>query len=229
MRNTNIRIEYISGLIVNAIKEFDIRNTDSVFDPVIKEIAKEFPNASENDIIKILELCESCYGSRAEEQSELVITAPDSFNLNSRKTSIVINELISNANKSITMTGYSISDYLTDILDLIIAKSQQGVYVRLYINDIEKQGDVLDRILAYRGRFLKIYGYQKQQEDKMAALHAKIIVTDSTKSLISSANLSYHGLEGNIEMGVLLESENKAKQIESLLKELIRMNVISAI
>ena len=223
MRNTNIRIEYISGLIVDALNEYDIRNSDLVFDSAIKEMAKEFPDTSEKDILKILELCESCYGRQSEEQSELVITAPDSFNLNSRKTSIVINELISNANKSITMTGYSISDYLSDLLDVIIKKSQQGVYVRLYINDIEKQGGVLDRILAYRGRFLKIYGYQKQQNDKMAALHAKLIVTDSEKSLISSANLSYHGLEGNIEMGVLIESGARAKQIEWLLKELIRM------
>lgn len=52
---------------------------------------------------------------------------------------------------------------------------------------------------------------------------------DSDKSLVSSANLSYHGLSGNIEMGFLVRSADKAKQIEELLKELVRMHVYKKI
>ena len=59
----------------------------------------------------------------------------------------------------------------------------------------------------------------------MAASHAKILTIDSDKSLVSSANLSYHGLSGNIEMGFLVRSADKAKQIEELLKKLVRMHV----
>ena len=62
--------------------------------------------------------------------------------------------------------------------------------------------------------------YQKQEDDKMAALHAKLIVSDVKKSLVSSANLSYHGMQGNIEMGFLIESHDKAKQIEEVMKEM---------
>ena len=56
---------------------------------------------------------------------------------------------------------------------LLLKKSQQGVYVRLYVNDTEKQKEVLDRLMSYRSRFLQIYEYQKQEDDKIAALHAK--------------------------------------------------------
>ena len=73
--------------------------------------------------------------------------------------------------------------------------------------------------------FLQVYEYQKQEEDKMAALHAKIIVSDARRSLVSSANLSYHGMQGNIEMGFLIDSSDKAKQIEQILKEMIQMKV----
>lgn len=41
---------------------------------------------------------------------------------------------------------------------------------------------------------------------QMAALHAKLLVSDAKKSLVSSANLSYHGMQGNVEMGFLIES-----------------------
>lgn len=59
----------------------------------------------------------------------------------------------------------------------------------------------------------------------MAALHAKLIVSDVKKSLVSSANLSYHGMQGNVEMGFLIESHDKAKQIEEVMKEMVRMKV----
>ena len=42
---------------------------------------------------------------------------------------------------------------------------------------------------------------------------------------MSSANLSYHGMQGNIEMGFLIESYDKAKQIEEVMKEMVRMKV----
>ena len=48
--------------------------------------------------------------------------------------------------KSLTITGYAVSEYFSDVLDGIIQKSQQGVYVRLYINDMEKQKSSLETL-----------------------------------------------------------------------------------
>ena len=165
------------------------------------------------------------YSSKKIEHAELVLTAPDSFRVKTLRTKDTMRNMIENTEKSLTITGYSISDYFAEMLDVIIKKSQQGVYVRIYVNDIEKQKEALDRLMSYRSRFLQIYEYQKQEYDKMAALHAKLIVSDVKKSLVSSANLSYHGMQGNIEMGFLIESHDKAKQIEEVMKEMVRMKV----
>ena len=162
-------------------------------------------------------------------QIELVITAPETFRIKTKKTRDVVENLIKNAEKSVVMTGYSISDYFTGMLDTIIAKSQQGVYVRFYVNDIEKSRASLVKMLEYRSKYLQFFEYEKNSDDKMAASHAKILTIDSDKSLVSSANLSYHGLSGNIEMGFLVRSADKAKQIEELLKELVRMHVYKKI
>lgn len=48
----------------------------------------------------------------------------------------------------------------------------------------------------------------------MAALHAKVIPVDQKKTLITFANLSYHGQQGNIELGMLEESKKIAKQVD---------------
>lgn len=127
------------------------------------------------------------------------------FRMNALRTKDILHKLIENTEKSLTITGYSVSDYFTDMLDAIIRKSQQGIYVSMYINDIEKQKNALDRLMAYQSRFLHVYEYQKHEDDKMAALHAKLLVSDAKASLISSANLSYHGIQGNVEMGFLIE------------------------
>lgn len=225
MWDSSVKIDYIVGLIVDAVDDYSIRGNDGIFYNAILELKKYFVNCSENEIMDILSLCVNLYGKERNETTELVITSPDSFRVKLKKTKDVVYSLVSKAEKSIIITGYSISDFFSEMLDVIIRKSQQGVYVTLYANDLEKQKSVLERLLLYRNKFLRIYEYQKDREDKMAALHAKILVVDKEVALISSANLSYHGMQGNIEMGLLIRSMDKAKQIENFLKELVRMKI----
>ena len=63
----------------------------------------------------------------------------------------------------------------------------------------------------------------------MAALHAKVISVDQEKTLITSANLSYHGQEGNIELGTLVTSREFAKQVDSVFTHLIFSKIVRKI
>ena len=63
----------------------------------------------------------------------------------------------------------------------------------------------------------------------MAALHAKVISVDQRQTLITSANLSYHGQQGNIELGTLIESKQIAKQIDDVFTKLIFLKVFSEV
>ena len=212
---------------MTAINNFSITGNEDVFAKPLSELAKAYPNCSQEEVLSILQLCISTVNSDKKEKLELVITAPDSFSIKSRKIRNVIRELLENATESIMFTGYSISEYFKDMIDTIIQKSQTGVYVTIYVNEPSKQD--LEKLLAYQGNYLRIYEYEKNEEDKMAALHAKIIVVDKCRSLVSSANLSYHGLKGNIELGLLLDSEDKGKQIVDVFKELTRMRIFKKI
>ena len=55
----------------------------------------------------------------------------------------------------------------------------------------------------------------------MSALHAKAISVDGEKTLITSANLSFHGQEGNLELGTLIESSEIAHQVDEVFTRLI--------
>lgn len=225
MWNSSIKIDYIAGLLTDALDNYSVNGVNASFTNAIVELKEHFPNCSEEEITDIINLCMQLYSAKKTEQADLVLTAPDSFRVKALRTKETLQKLIEGTEKSLTITGYSISDYFADMLDVIIRKSQQGVYVRLYVNDMEKQKSALDRLMAYKSRFLQVYEYQKQEDDKMAALHAKMLVSDVKKSLVSSANLSYHGMQGNVEMGFLIESREKAKQIEEVMKEMVRMKV----
>lgn len=185
----------------------------------VSALAKRYPSLSDKEVAEIYSMLIERQNSSSKDQTSLVVTAPPMFGLRAKSTMNTVTEMLENATSSILMTSYSLSDYFSDMTDCIIRKSQSGVFVRIFVNQIEKQTN-FDKLCRYKGRFLKIYNYP-QTEDKMAALHAKVISVDQCNTLITSANLSYHGQEGNIELGALIESKKIAKQVEDIFSQLI--------
>ena len=192
----------------------------------IKDIKKRYPALSEKEAREIHELVAASLRQNKND-AEVVVTAPPSFAMKTKVTKMVVKSMLEGAKSSIVITGYSLSDYFSDLIDCIIRKSQEGVFVKFYVNHIEDQAN-FDKLCRYKGRFLKIYNYPKQ-DDAMAALHAKVISVDKKDNLITSANLSYHGQEGNIEMGVHIVSEDIAKQIAGVLTTLLFKKVFEEV
>ena len=184
----------------------------------VQAIRKRYPSLSEKEAREIFSMVSGA-AAGSEDSAELVVTAPPSFALKTKPTKVMVDAMLTNARKSILITGYSLSDYFSDLIDRIIRKSQEGVLVKFYVNDIASQ-QTFDRLCQYKGKFLRIYNYPKQ-DDKMSALHAKMISVDQQKTLITSANLSYHGQEGNIELGVIIDSGKTAKQVDDLFTKLL--------
>ena len=192
----------------------------------IRAIQKRYPSLSEKEAHEILSMV-SASAQCSGESAELVVTSPPSFVLKAKPTKVTVRAMLMGARKSILITGYSLSDYFAELVDCVIQKSQEGVLVKFFVNDIESQKN-FDRLCSYKGKFLRIYNYPKQ-EDKMSALHAKVISIDQTDTLITSANLSYHGQEGNIELGTQVHSKDLAKQVEDVFTRLVFSKVFEEV
>ncbi|MCI8692664.1 MAG: phospholipase [Lachnospiraceae bacterium] len=225
MWNTDLSLDLIVETLIDDFERSMKRVEAPAFEKSLQELHRRFPNADTEELMDIISLVCSAYSYSRGDKCELVITAPASFRLKTRRTEDVVSDLIIHAQRSIVITGYSISDYFEGMLDSMIRKSTTGVYVSMYVNDAEKYEEQLQRLKVYRGQYLKLFQYNKSKDDQMAALHAKLIVVDGVTSLVSSANLSYHGMQGNIEMGVLVTSSDKAQMIIEVLKELKRMKI----
>ena len=229
MLSGNIRRELIYNAIIDEFNAIGRGDYDKSSFPKSTALISQTFSGKLNDveIFSIVELVLKSYFENRKEKIELITTAPPSFMLRTKRISNVVREIIENSGKSLLITGYSISEFVEDMIDTIIQKSQCGVFVKIFINDLSKQKSI-DKLLRYQGKFLQLYDYSNR-EDNMAALHAKIILADSEKAIISSANLSYHGMAGNIEMGTLIQSVKLGKQIEDVFKSLVFQKVFNKV
>ena len=209
-------------ILLNTIKDTAPVSPDrqsAINSAAVNLIKIRYPNLSPAEAEEIFLLINSALLANQGDRSELVVTAPPSFSVKARSTVNTVSSMISGAQSSILITGYSLSGYFGEMVDCMIQKSKSGVLVKFFANGLEGQAE-FEKLLKFRGRFLKVYNYQKS-EDPMSSLHAKVICVDQSKSLITSANLSYHGQEGNIEMGTYIESVSIAHQVDEIFTKLL--------
>lgn len=193
----------------------------------IPQIMKRYPSLSQKQAEEIYQLVTAASAEEKTVSASLVTTVPPSFSVRAKSTKNTVEGLIRGAKRSVLITGYSLSGYFADLVDVLIEKSQKGVYVKFFVNNIENQKG-LDKLCRYKGRFLHIYNFAGSN-DSMAALHAKVISVDEQQTLITSANLSYHGQEGNIELGTLVDSREIAKEVDDIFTHLIFTKVVKEI
>lgn len=106
MWNTSVKIEYIAGLIVDALENYSVNRENAQFSLVMEELRNHFTNCSEQEITDIISLCMKMYSSKKIEHAELVLTAPDSFRVKTLRTKDTMRNMIENTEKSLTITGY---------------------------------------------------------------------------------------------------------------------------
>lgn len=211
------------GVLLSTVKS----DMDDGTCAAIDMLSRHYPALTSFQCQEIMEMLEEAMTRGGSDKVSLVVTAPTSFALKARTTMSTVRSLINGAERSILITGYSLSNYFADLVDTIIEKSRSGVFVKFFVNDIDKQS-TFDKIRRYKGRFLKVYNYCPV-EDSMAALHAKVISVDKKQTFITSANLSYHGQQGNIELGTLIESEKLAGQLDDVFTKLIFKKIFTEV
>lgn len=143
----------------------------------------------------------------------------DTKNRHTRKTGAALSQLILSAKKSILIVGYAISTNMNEITKDLEAKSKEGVKLTFMINRLEEKRDFLDwaRKLPY---LPELYDRQEDQNAPMSSLHIKCVIVDGKKAMFGSANLTYHGMKANRELGIIIKDESVVRTVVDLLEEL---------
>ncbi len=127
-------------------------------------------------------------------------------------------ELIRAARREIQVAVYRIDASALPLLDLLEDAVRRGVQVVIVVSAVGRQpGNIRERLMRLR----EIQGFHLVdfRSEGGGFLHAKTIVVDREKAVIGSANLTWGGLIGNHEIGVLIEGP-EAWEIARLLDSL---------
>jgi phosphatidylserine/phosphatidylglycerophosphate/cardiolipin synthase-like enzyme len=172
---------------------------------------------------------------------DLVWTGPETRASVARSTHLVVQRLFESANRSVLVGGYSFD--APEILEpLYRAIKERGVDVTLFL-DIDGTATTAEGAEAFATAFIDrffrtVWTFGLPKPDVFydprtaapgppwASLHAKCIVVDDERSLITSANFTDRGQTRNIEAGVLIEDTGFAAELGAQWRQLVGVGLV---
>jgi phosphatidylserine/phosphatidylglycerophosphate/cardiolipin synthase-like enzyme len=152
--------------------------------------------------------------------AELVATLPPETPGIARPTERVVREMLEGATKEVILLGYELTDRgLVQLLAEIAAREVEIIIIcdrgrgsANTIRDAWPSGKCSARIYHDRDR---------PEKARYASMHAKCLLIDGADLLVTSANFTFHGMQGNIEIGIRVSGApaSEARKIFSHLVE----------
>ena len=183
--------------------------------------------------------------SKADSSSfDLVWTGPEALSSTLRDSSIVAQDLFRQAKSEVLLATYVIYQGREIFKELGHKMDVDPNFKVTLIIDVQRNGNtsVEDAILLKfktdlakqwpAKRLPDIYYYARSLEqgiNEKYSMHAKCIVVDSEKSLITSANFTQAAHHRNIEAGVVIHSKEYAINLKSQFFNLIEAGVLKKI
>lgn len=119
-------------ILVNTVRSDAANGTDNA----VSLLRMEYPELSESRCRELAKTMSEAVSTGSDDKVSLVVTTPPTFSIKARPTKITVETMVRKASRSILITGYSLSDYFKDIVDEIVLKSQRGIFVKFFVNDI---------------------------------------------------------------------------------------------
>ncbi|MGG7643910.1 DISARM system phospholipase D-like protein DrmC [Rhodovulum sp. YNF3179] len=169
---------------------------------------------------------------KAEEVVELVLTGPSTPIVATRRTESALLQVIDSANSSLFLTSFVAYD-VAPVLRALKLAIKRGVEVALVLESSEKHGgevsfDVIGKMRSALPGAQVFFWKEKAPEFTGGKVHAKVAVADRKLCFVSSANLTGHAFEKNIEAGVLIEGGDTPRRLEEHLEALVTTRIIAS-
>ena len=166
----------------------------------------------------------------ANQSIELVWTGPITSVVSARKTEQVLLQVINQAKSELLITSF-VAYKVNSIIEALNSACERGVKLFLLLeSSLDDGGSInIDVISKMKKSVSKanIYAWgDKDIEFEGGRVHAKLAVADKNACFITSANLTGHAMEKNMEIGLLINGGSIPGLISEHLKALIYQNVV---
>jgi phosphatidylserine/phosphatidylglycerophosphate/cardiolipin synthase-like enzyme len=163
---------------------------------------------------------------------ELIWTGPSVVGSKLRSTRQVLSEILREARGYVLVVGYQLRSALQEgdasLVDEFLDAARRGVRFTFVLNEDEANFTALDLARWPSSSRARVLTWPRKKGD-FASLHAKIVVADDQHALITSANLTLHGLRRNIEVGVLVRGGDVVVQLRRHFVELEREHILAPV
>jgi phosphatidylserine/phosphatidylglycerophosphate/cardiolipin synthase-like enzyme len=186
-------------------------------------------------LIAVLQVAITERTQRPVQRLDLVWTGPDAHTSQARDTAVVVRELFQSARKSVLVAGFAFDPRAELLRPLHGVMKEHGVEATFFIDlsgcsDHHLTGDrgeaAADVFLGRNWPFgnprpTVYYDPRTPHKHPEASLHAKCVVVDEQRTLVTSANFTDRAQNRNIELGVLIEDSSFARQVVEQWRSLI--------
>ncbi len=162
---------------------------------------------------------------RASRSIDVVWTGPTSSVQTSRLTSAAVVGLIAEARAEVLLVSYAART--EPAVDAALGTAvERGVEVTLLLERHDDNPDYTARGTPFPSLRARRLAWPTEQRPEGAALHAKVLVVDSSTALVGSANLTGRAMSSNLECGVLLRGGEEPTDIRRHLLDLVTRGVL---
>jgi phosphatidylserine/phosphatidylglycerophosphate/cardiolipin synthase-like enzyme len=168
--------------------------------------------------------------AKGEQEIELVWTGPSSKLIATRKTEQALLQVIDAAESRLFITSFVVYK-ISSIIKALERAIERGVQISMLLEAGESDGgavsiDAIARVKSIMPS-VKLFSWIDKGEDFIGGkVHAKVAVADENFCFISSANLTGHAMERNMEAGILIRGGATPSRLQKHLEALETTRVI---
>ncbi|MFV8630693.1 DISARM system phospholipase D-like protein DrmC [Ralstonia pseudosolanacearum] len=167
------------------------------------------------------------------QSAELVWTGPTTPFVSARRTEQALLQVIGAAKQTLFVTSFVAYDVST-IVKALNDASTRGVSISMLLESSQDQGGSISfDVIGGMKKLLssvKLYAWvERVAPFTDGRVHSKVAVADGNVCFITSANLTGHAMEQNMEAGVLISGGAVPKLLHEHLDALVNTRVVSLI
>jgi cardiolipin synthase len=171
--------------------------------------------------------------TRGDQEVEIVWTGPQTAQVPVRLTRAVLVDVIRSATERLVIVSFA-AYKVALVVDELAAAADRGVDVRLILETSEASGGRLEvdaaDAFASLGPSASFWVWPSEQRPALpsgtAALHAKAAIADRHTALVTSANLTGHGMNENMELGLLVRGGAVPRRLAAHFTQLMTDRVL---
>ena len=168
-----------------------------------------------------------------QQSTELVWTGPTTPVVSARRTEQALLQVINAAEQTLFITSF-VAYNVSTIVKALNAASARGVVISMLLELSQDHGGSITFDAIGKMRTLvpaaRLYAWRDKADPfSDGSVHAKVAVADARMCFITSANLTGHAMDRNMEAGLLISRGQIPQTLDEHLRALVSMRIVSPV